>query len=76
LEDVTLKLDEGVTKDMKRVLRLPFSVHCGSKMLVVPFDPAKVREFKVSEVPTLQKATVDSSAVDKYCKVLKDIFFP
>lgn len=39
LEKVVLKLDEGVTKDMKRVLRLPFSIHGGSKLLVVPFDP-------------------------------------
>ena len=56
---------------MKRVLRLPFSIHGGSKLLVVPFDPAKVHEFRVSDVPTLEQAAVDSESVDKYTKVLK-----
>lgn len=62
-----LKLDEPVTKDLKRVLRLPFSVHGSSKKLVVPFDPAHVEDFKVSEVPTVATAAFDSAIVDKYC---------
>lgn len=40
--EVDIRLDEQVTKDLKRVLRLPFSIHGDSGLLVVPFDPEEV----------------------------------
>lgn len=69
-----MKLDEGVTKDLKRVLRLPFSIHGSSGLLVVPFDPKEVSSFKVSEVPTYIQAANDFRRVDVYTNVLKKSF--
>lgn len=66
-----MRLDEGVTKDLKRLLRLPFSIHGDSELLVVPFDPTCVEDFRVSDVPSLAIAAVDSDRVDVYTKVLK-----
>lgn len=74
-EGFEMKLDECVTKDLKRILRLPFSIHSGSGLLVVPFDPKEVEFFKVSEVPDYKKAAYDFREVDKYTHVLKKVFF-
>lgn len=74
-EGFPLILDEGVTVNLKGLLRLPFSIHGDTKKVVVPFDPAKVAEFKVSEVPTLHVAVSNANLIDKYCLVLKEIFF-
>lgn len=54
-EGFPLILDEGVTINLKGLLRLPFSIHGDTGLVVVPFDPAKVANFRVSEVPRLNK---------------------
>lgn len=47
-------MDEQVTVDLKRLLRLPFSIHGKSRKVVVPFNPSMVAEFSVANVPTLE----------------------
>lgn len=70
-----LRLDEAVTKDLKRVLRLPFSIHGGSGKLVVPFNPDEVSKFDVDAVPSYEQAAANSELVDVYTRVLKDCYF-
>lgn len=71
-----MRLDNPVTKDLKRVLRLPFSVHGKSLKLVLPFDPARVAEFNIEETPSVFEAAANAKLVDPYVAVLKSTFFP
>lgn len=49
---VPLRLDEGVTKDRTKLLRIPFSVHPNTMKVVVPIDPYD--EFELTRVPTVE----------------------
>lgn len=75
-EDFELKLDRPVTIDIKRVLRLPFSIHGNSLKAVVPFNPLEVQEFNINKVPTLSQLVEKPYLLDKYVELLKNEFFP
>lgn len=40
VQELRLPLDEPVTAQLNHTLRLPFSVHCGTGLVAVPFDPS------------------------------------
>lgn len=46
--DIPFYLDEAVTIDMKKLLRLPFSLHGTTENVVVPIDISKMDEFDVT----------------------------
>lgn len=65
-EHLFVKLDENVTKDIKHLLKGPFSVHPSSKRISVPISIEKIDTIKIEELPKLVDVMEDISILKKY----------
>jgi DNA primase small subunit len=66
------RLDANVSKAMNHLLKSPFCVHPKTGKICVPFEPERVKEFDVNNVPTLTKVIADSGCMFNALRIFKD----
>ncbi|CAG7838045.1 unnamed protein product [Allacma fusca] len=59
------RLDVNVSKGLNHLLKAPFCIHPKTGQVCVPFEPKRVHEFKIAEVPTITKLIDEIGSFDK-----------
>ncbi|KAI5181327.1 DNA primase small subunit [Nematocida sp. AWRm80] len=66
------KLDSGVTKQTKHLLKLPFCVHPNTNRICIPLDPLELDTLRLEDIPTLTTALTTPEHLSKYLKYFTD----